>query len=135
MDQAEDFAQTAWLQGWQRRHQLRNERKIVSWVNTIAINYHRRGGRYEARYQALHDVRGYVGIDSTPLETAMILKLCHPDDRILFEYQLGGLTTKEIAKKEGASTTAIRIRLWRARRAVRAREENRATGLRSALPS
>jgi DNA-directed RNA polymerase specialized sigma24 family protein len=67
----------------------------------------------------------YVGVDLAPLDAAKILNFCQPGDRKLFEYQLGGLTAKEIAKQQGVSATAIRIRLFRARRAVRARMENR----------
>jgi DNA-directed RNA polymerase specialized sigma24 family protein len=135
MDSAEDVAQTAWLQGWQKLDQLRDEGMIVSWVNAIAINYHRRGCRREARYQALPEICGHVGIDLAPLDTAKILKFCRPGDRLLFEHQLGGLTTKEIATKQGVTTTAIRIRLLRARRAVRARVEDRATELRKSQPT
>jgi DNA-directed RNA polymerase specialized sigma24 family protein len=130
MDNAEDVAQAAWLQGWQKLSQLRDEGMIVSWVNTIAINYHRRGCQREARYQALTDLCGHIGIDLAPLDAARILNCCRPGDRILFEHQLGGLTTKEIAKEHGVTTTAIRIRLLRARRAVRAHVENRAEQLR-----
>jgi len=134
MDVAEDVAQAAWLQGWQKLDQLRDERMIVNWVNTIAINCHRRGLRREARYQALTDLCAGIGVappDTVKLDTAKVLQLCRPTDRILFEHQLGGLTTEEIAKKHRASPTAIRIRLLRARRAVRARLEDRAELLRS----
>jgi DNA-directed RNA polymerase specialized sigma24 family protein len=65
-----------------------------------------------------------------PVDAAKILKFCPPGDRVLFEQQLGGLTTKEIAKTHGVSATAIRIRLFRARRAVRTRMESRAAELR-----
>lgn len=110
--------------------QLRDDGMIVSWINTIAINCHRRESQDEARYQALPDC-GRVGIDLTPLDVAKIdvakiLQFCRPRDRILFEQQLGGLTTREIAKKQGVTETAIRIRILRARRAARARLEGRA---------
>jgi DNA-directed RNA polymerase specialized sigma24 family protein len=127
---AEDVAQAAWLQGWQKLDQLRDEGMIVSWVIAIAINYHRRGSRIEARYRDLPEICGYVGVDLAPLDAAKVLNFCPPSDRMLFEQQLGGLTTKEIAKKQGVSATAIRIRLLRARRAVRARMEDRAAELR-----
>jgi DNA-directed RNA polymerase specialized sigma24 family protein len=130
MDNAEDVAQAAWLQGWQKLSQLRDEGMIVNWVNTIAINYHRRGIKREARYEVLTDVYGNGGIDMLPIETSRILKFCRPGDRILFEHQLGGLTTEEIAKQQRATTTAIRIRLLRARRSVRARMEDHAFKLR-----
>jgi DNA-directed RNA polymerase specialized sigma24 family protein len=130
MDSAEDFAQAAWMRGWQKLDQLRDEALIVAWVNTIAINCHRRGSQIEARYQALPELCGSVGINLVALDAAKILGLCHPADRTLFEQQMGGLTTLEIAREQGVSATAIRIRFLRARRAVRASVEVRASGLR-----
>ncbi len=119
---AEDLAQSAWLQGWQKIDQLRDEAMIVSWVNIIALNYHRRRIRREARYQTLvTDVCGQVGMDLAPLDAAKILKSCCSADRILFEHQLGGMTTAEIAKQQRVTTTAIRVRFFRARRAIRER--------------
>jgi len=125
-DSAEDVAQAAWLRGWQKLEQLRDEGMIVPWVNSIAVNYHRRGCQDEARYQALPELCGHIGIDSTALDAAKILRFCRAGDRVLFEQQLGGLTTREIAKEQGVSATAIRIRLLRARRAVRASVASRA---------
>jgi DNA-directed RNA polymerase specialized sigma24 family protein len=133
MDTAEDVAQAAWLRGWQKLHQLRDDGMVVSWVNGIAINYHRRGSQDEARYQALPELCGHIGIDLAPLDAAKILEFCRPRERMLFEQQLGGLTTKEIAKKQGVSPTAIRIRFVRARRAVRASVEGRASERRESL--
>lgn len=130
LDNAEDFAQTAWLQGWQKLDQLRDEGMIGSWVNMIAINYHRRGSQMQSRYQVLPELCGHVGVDVARLDAARILQFCRPGDRILFEHQLRGLTPAEIAEREGVSPTAIRIRLLRARRAVRATVENRAGQLR-----
>jgi DNA-directed RNA polymerase specialized sigma24 family protein len=127
---AEDVAQAAWFQGWRKLDQLRDEGTIVSWVNTIAFNYHRRGIQREARYQPLPDLWGHIGIDLAPIETAKILRFCRPGDRILFEHQLGGLTMHEIAQKERVSETAIRVRFLRARRALRTRLEDRAGKLR-----
>jgi DNA-directed RNA polymerase specialized sigma24 family protein len=121
MDKAEDVAQAAWFRGWQKLDQLRDEGMIVTWVNSIAINRHRRESHYEARHQSLPELCGNVGIDSAPLDAAKILKGCRQRDRVLFEQQLTGLTTKEIATKQGVSEAAIRIRISRARRAVRAR--------------
>src|SRR5579871_3056943 len=119
LDNAEDVAQAAWCRGWQKLDQLREDGTIAAWVNTIAVNYYRRGCRYETRYQPLSEIYGDIGIDVAPLDAAKVLKFCRPADRMLFEYQLHGSTTREIANTLGVSTTAIRIRLSRARRAVR----------------
>jgi DNA-directed RNA polymerase specialized sigma24 family protein len=120
-DSAEDVAQTAWLRGWQKRDQLRDDRLVTTWVNTIALNYHRRGNKNEARYEALPELYGSIGINLASLEVNRILKVCRPAERRLFEQQLSGLTTKEIADQQGVSETSIRIRFTRVRRAVRSR--------------
>jgi DNA-directed RNA polymerase specialized sigma24 family protein len=122
------------VRGWEKRDQLRNAGAVVSWINAIALNYHRCAVHDEARYQALPDLCGRVGIDLAPLDAARVLKFCHPQDRVLFEHQLDGFTMKEIASKLGVSETAIRIRLLRARRAVRASVEGRASKLLESLP-
>jgi DNA-directed RNA polymerase specialized sigma24 family protein len=132
---AEDVAQAAWLRGWEQRHQLRDEGKIVSWVNAIAANEHRRASQHDARYQTLPELCGQGGIDVAAMDAAKILMLCRPRDRILFEQQMGGLTTEEIAGKQGVSTTAIRIRLMRARRDIRSSIESRGFELRNMAPN
>ena len=128
---AEDVAQAAWLRGWERLHQLRDERMIVSWVNAIAVNVHRYTIHHEARYQELPELHSSAGIDLARIDAAKILTLCRPRDRDLFEQQMGGLTADEIAIQRGVSTTAIRIRFMRARRAARAGLEGRAAELRN----
>src|ERR1017187_7778167 len=76
VDNAEDVAQAAWLRGWQKLDQLRDERMIVNWVNAIAVNYQRREGQDEARFLAMPELCGHIGIDSAPLDAAKILKFC-----------------------------------------------------------
>jgi DNA-directed RNA polymerase specialized sigma24 family protein len=129
-EHAEDVAQAAWLRGWERLHQLRDERTIVSWINAIAINVHRHTIQYEARYQILPDIRGQAGIDLARIDATRILTLCQPRDRVLLEQQMGGLTAEEVAMQQGVSPTAIRIRFFRARRAARETVERRAAELR-----
>jgi DNA-directed RNA polymerase specialized sigma24 family protein len=132
-ENAEDLAQTAWLRGWQKVDQLRNEGIIVSWVNAIAVNYHRYASQHEARYQALPELCGKAGIDLAAIDAARILRLCRPRDRALLEQQMGGFTAGEMAGKQGVSATAMRLKLLRARRAVRATVEGRASELRESF--
>jgi RNA polymerase sigma-70 factor (ECF subfamily) len=132
LDQAEDVAQAAWLQGWRKLDQLRDETTVVGWVNMIAVNFYRRLGPKEARFQQLLEVEldGRAGIDSDSLDVAKILSVCKPRDRPLFQLQLRGLTTQEIASVQGVSGIAVRIRLVRARRSVRKNLEEAAAALR-----
>jgi len=127
---AEDVAQSAWLRGWEKLHQLRDEGKIVSWVNTIAVNKHRRASQHDARYQALHGHCDQSGVDVTAIDAARILTLCRPRDRVLFERQMDGFTAEEIAGEQGISVTAFRLRLMRARRDIRSCIEMRGFELR-----
>ena len=59
-----------------------------------------------------------------------VLKSCRPSERILFEQRMQGATTEEIARDQGVTETAIRIRLMRARRSARTVMERRAMQLR-----
>jgi DNA-directed RNA polymerase specialized sigma24 family protein len=127
---AMEVAQSAWVRGWERLHQLRDEATVVTWVNTIALNAYRRVMRREAPSQELPDVVSPNGIDIAAIDVHRILNYCRPAERVLFEQQMSGATTEEIARKQGVTETAIRIRLLRARRATRSRLEKRALHLR-----
>ncbi len=118
-DQAEEVAQAAWAKGWERITQLRQDCLVGRWVNTIALNELRRGLRGQAFHEPLTDVCGDMGVDCAAIDAAAILKRCRLRDQILITHQLQGRTTREIAALLGISQTAIRLRLLRARRAVR----------------
>jgi RNA polymerase sigma factor (sigma-70 family) len=128
-EHAMEIAQGAWVRGWERLHQLRDEATVVTWVNTIALNAYRRVMRREAPAQELPEIVSPHGIDMAAIDINRILNYCRPSERVLFEQQMYGATTEEIAKKQGVTETAIRIRLLRARRATRSRLENRAMQL------
>ena len=133
VNDAEDVAQSAWLQGWRKLDQLRDANVIVGWINMIALNYFRRSGPREARYQPLHEFElyGNAGIDLAALDVSKVLNRCRDRDRPLFELQLCGLTAEEIAIEHGVSATTIRIRLHRGRRAVREKLEAETAALRT----
>ncbi len=130
MNRAEDLAQTAWMQGWRKLDQLRDLSLLTGWINTIAMNFHRREGAREARYEELSGLESSAFVDpvSDRLDVAKILNTSRPRDRKLFEQQLDGLTIQEIADQLGLSATATRIRLFRARRAARGRLDRHRAG-------
>jgi RNA polymerase sigma factor (sigma-70 family) len=120
-DAAGEAAQAAWARGWERIEQLRSSQTVVSWVNSIALNLHRSYLRRPA-FQALQDVSLSIQTDFTSLDLARILKACNSDERVLLQQQyLEELQISEIAHRQGCSETAARIRILRARRAVRNR--------------
>jgi len=127
-DHATEVAQAAWVRGWERLSQLRNESVVVTWVNTIALNVYRTWLRRELRNPETVELADKTGgVDLAAIDVAKILEFCSPCDRRLFEQNLVGVTTKEMAAERGVTETAIRIRLLRARREARSRVERRAS--------
>jgi RNA polymerase sigma factor (sigma-70 family) len=124
-DKASEVAQAAWVRGWERLAQLRDEGMVGTWVNSIALNVYRTMIRREpVNEQLLHEhERATVEIDLAAIDIARVLTLCRPSDRRLLEQCISGVTTAEIAGEQGVSETAIRLRLLRARRNVRSRVE------------
>ena len=125
-DTAQEVAQSAWTKGWEKHRQLRNENLIVTWVNTIALNAYRGILRREPFYVAVPELRT-TETNWAAMDVGRILRFCCPHDRALLELQMQGWTTKEIARREGVTTTAIRIRLLRARRRVRSQIARKST--------
>jgi len=128
-EHAVDVAQGAWVRGWERLHQLRDDDSVLTWVNRIALNSYRRAVIREPLAQELPEVASPHSFNLAAIDVDRILNQCRPSDRALFEQQMRGVTTQEIARAQGVSETAIRIRLLRARRATRSRLEKRASRL------
>ena len=124
-DGAQEAAQAAWVRGWERLSQLRNQEMVLMWVNTIALNAYRRLLRREALMLPLLETASNFKFDATSIDVARVLKLCQPKEGALLEQTIHGVSVGEIARAEGVSETAIRIRLMRARRAARSRIECR----------
>jgi len=123
---AADLAQSAWLRGWERISQLRDERMLVTWVNTIALNLFRRAIRNERFHGEIHEaIHGTVTLNLAAIDVARLFEVCRQSDRALLEAQMAGITAKEMAEEEGVTETAIRIRFHRARRSARTVLERR----------
>jgi DNA-directed RNA polymerase specialized sigma24 family protein len=96
-------------------------------VNTIALNVYRKQIRTDPLNRPVADSDQRInglrtsGINLAAIDVANLLTCCRPSDRSLLEQQMNGLTPAEIARKEGVTQTAIRIRLLRARRDLRSR--------------
>ena len=124
-DAAEETSQAAWTRGWERIDQLRDDELVRTWVNTIALNMYRRNAHLDSRTQPLVDRTGGAGVNVAAIDLARVLRFCCRSDRELLTHQLHGLTTSEIARQVGATETAVRIRLMRARRSARSLTELR----------
>lgn len=129
-DGAQEAAQAAWARGWERLDQLRSDSSVYTWINSIALNYYRGFFTREAPAPVPPDLPGGEHIDLAAIDVDCILRRCRPADRTLIEQHMEGVTAEEIARENGVTETAIRIRLMRARRAVRSQIEKRAHRLR-----
>ena len=119
LDEAEEIAQAAWARGWEYRDQLRDPSMVSFWVNSIARNL------FRARFRT-PPVLPLDGVDPSytmgleeQIEIRRILDLCPKRDRALLEKSLQGYSAEEMAHDEGISSTGIRVRLLRARQALR----------------
>src|SRR5258707_7421615 len=77
--------------------------------------------RNEDQQLPLVEIPIKAGINLDAIDLERFLTWCRPSDRQLFEDYLEGYPIEEIARKQGISYTAVRIRLLRARRSVRSR--------------
>jgi RNA polymerase sigma factor (sigma-70 family) len=124
-ESAQDYAQTAWMRGWERLYQLRDQKFLSTWINTIALNCYRRAMFRDRLFQNLKESIGAEAsiaespISDASIDLSRIMKSCRPEDRTLLEAQLAGVTAEEIAIADGVSQVAIRVRFSRARRAAR----------------
>jgi RNA polymerase sigma factor (sigma-70 family) len=131
---APDIAQSAWLRGWERLSQLRDPQMIVTWVNSIALNQYRRAIRSEKLHQEIQrSPQDRASLNLAAIDIERILGVCRPPDRLLLEAQMKGVTAKEIAREQGLTETAVRIRFLRARRSARMALENRSRKRRVSL--
>ena len=120
-DLALEVTQAAWVKGWEKRQQLRNEEVVVAWVNSIALNVYRQARRREGVSTVFRDHRTSSGHNFAAIDMSLILRICRPGDRVLLEQQMCGHTPREIARMRGVPESAIRVKLLRARRAARLR--------------
>ncbi|MGC4048899.1 MAG: sigma-70 family RNA polymerase sigma factor [Paludibaculum sp.] len=129
-DLAEEIAQAAWARGWERRNQLQCTESVVSWVNGIAKNMFRNIARTIYRTVPLsvtsdpctNASRGHGSMEmESQVDIQRILEgEDERDGMILRLFYEEGYATQEIASRLGLSAVAVRIRLCRLRRRLRA---------------
>jgi len=125
-DHASESAQAAWARGWEYLSQLRDERLLLTWINSIAINVYRRSRQKESAFAPLTDIAGPSTQSLAVIDAERALQTCRPSDRVLLEQYMQGFTAEDIARDHGVSHTAVRLRLMRARRSVRRNLRQRA---------
>ena len=120
VESAEETAQAAWAKGWEHLKQLRNDRMVVTWVNSIAWNVHRSGAR-RPPLQELPELAVPPQVNLAAIDVDRALRCCKENERLVLQQRyLEGFQIKDIAQREGRTQTAVRLRLLRARRSARA---------------
>src|SRR6266478_7934038 len=118
LEEAEEIAQAAWARGWEYREQLRDPGLVSFWVNSIARNLFRARFRGPQTAQ-LDGANATYQMDVEAIELRRMLDSCSSKDRALLERSLAGYSAEEIARKEGITSTGIRVRLLRIRQNLR----------------
>lgn len=116
-DKADDVAQAGWTRGWERRTQLEERKKIVSWINTISLNLFRKHLKKQRPTEELTDVPTHPRVNATTIDIRKGLSQCSPEDRELLEaYYVEGYTSRELGSRKHCSSGAVRVRVLRAKR-------------------
>lgn len=142
-DEARSIMQETFLQAWQRRDTFRRESKLTTWLYAIGINLSRGALRKAKRLSSLDDQdvermqpsfnKGMFAHDVdewSPLQLAELSdrkEMVHgainrlPDDyrEVVIMRDIEELDTDEVASALGISNGAVRVRLHRARQALR----------------
>jgi len=124
---AQEIAQEAMIMVWRKAASFdRGRASAATWINTIALNFYRSFLGRETLTQMLPDLPGRDRIDISAIDVDRLLRRCRPADRTLLQQHMEGVTMEEIARENGVTETAIRIRMMRARRAARGHLEKKA---------
>jgi RNA polymerase sigma factor (sigma-70 family) len=118
-DLAVEISQTAWMKAWEHLAQLRNRDSLLPWVRCIALNHLRTFVNRSIKWETLENVAAVHPAVTARVESERILERCNEKQRtLLTRYYLEGLTTGDIAKQDGCSELAIRLKLCRARKSA-----------------
>lgn len=132
-EDAQDYAQSAWLKAWAKHDTFRGECKIQTWINIIALHEYYSAVRRNTPDS--HAVSVEIDTDTVPLhgqptceintdaiDCRRLLGLVAPRDaQILREFYVDGYTGPELRRRYGKNrNTTIHIRLFRAAARVRA---------------
>lgn len=137
--EVEDIAQEVFLRAYRSLGQVRNDSRLGPWLIRIAVNlcydHLRRLRRRQERFfselgpeettvldRLVRDESALSEIDRLflrDLAERLMGQLAPQDRAVLLLKEREGMETREIARTLGCSETAVRLRLFRARRALR----------------
>jgi DNA-directed RNA polymerase specialized sigma24 family protein len=119
VDQAWEIAQATWARGWEKCGQLRDDRRVVAWINAIGRNI-LRSARRQKRFLQLSEIEEPLGRPmngDAAIDVDRVLDDCSASDRqLLTQCYLLGCSGNELARGRKVTTAAIHCALLRARR-------------------
>lgn len=121
-DEAREVAQSAWVKGWERISQLRNERLVLQWVNAIARHTHLTTLRHTPGLdlsQVKKEPSVAPAVNLAAIDMRRALQKCKPHQRELLDALLDGHSNYELATQTGKSLGAIHADMSRMRRELR----------------
>jgi DNA-directed RNA polymerase specialized sigma24 family protein len=114
--EASEAAQAAWAKGWEYRHQLRDPGRILSWLNTVAINMYRGVRRRAPVLGDLPEVAVAPRVNLAAIDAKRLLARCSKRDRLMLEaVYMQDMRAIDIARHQGWNESSTRVRLARAR--------------------
>ena len=121
-EEAKEKAQAAWAKGWERRYQIKNKKKTLAWINTIALNLYRSSFPRDSRYLSFREHPTSPKVDIAAFDLHRKLDQCRDIEKEILELRyFAGFNIKDLAKRYGCAESAMRVRLLRARRSLRAK--------------
>lgn len=123
LGEAEDAAQEAYARAWQRWRVVGSYDDPGAWVRTVAYRVAVSSWRRSRARRAAHERWG-GGVESVQLDPDTValvdtLRQLPPDQRrAIVLFYLAGLPVKAIAEETGASVSAVKTRLFRARQVL-----------------
>ena len=132
---AEEILQDAFVKGVEKSGQLREEESAVAWFyrllrNAVVDHYRRRGAENRALEKELGEAMARPGVVETELEQTVcgcvsdLIPTLKPDfEAMVRAVDLEGRSVTDVAGELGITAGAARVRLHRARQALKLRLE------------
>lgn len=121
---AEEIAQASWVRGWECLSDLKDDRRVLQWVNSIAINMaiseFRRSRKLDQLVPQHAPITEFTSnVPAIDLARAMAATCSRRQQQLVGEVCILEYPCREVATKFSMSPNAVRSQLLRVRRAMR----------------
>jgi RNA polymerase sigma factor (sigma-70 family) len=121
-EEAKEKAQAAWVKGWERRFQLKDKQRAISWINTIALNLYRSSIRRDSLHVAIREFPVPPKENISGIDLEKMLDRCRESEQEILRLRyMMGHDVRDLADRYHCTEIAVRVRLSRARRSLKAK--------------